>query len=106
MELSLEKGVLLLLLVAAVVAIGARRLRIPYSVGLVAAGMGLALLPLAPKISFTKELIFTALLPPLLFEAALYLRWNQLRRELALILALATAGVVLSGAVPAVGIHY
>lgn len=106
MELSLGKGVLLLLLVAAIVAIMTRRLGVPYSVGLVAAGMGIALLPIAPRISFTKELIFTTLLPPLIFEAAFHLRWSHLRRELALILALATVGVVVSGAVTAAGMHY
>jgi monovalent cation:H+ antiporter, CPA1 family len=106
MELSFGKGALLLLLIAAVVAMLTRRLRLPYSVGLVAAGMGLALLPPAPRISFTKELIFTGLLPPLLFEAAFYLRWSQLRRELPLVLTLASAGVVVSGAVTAMGMHY
>lgn len=106
MQLSFGKGALLLLLVAAVVAMLTRRLKLPYSVGLVAAGMGLALLPVSPRISFTKELIFDALLPPLLFEAAFYLRWIQLRRELPLILTLASAGVVISGAVTAAGMHY
>jgi CPA1 family monovalent cation:H+ antiporter len=70
MELSFGNGALLLLLVAAVVAMATRRLKLPYSVGLVAAGMALALLPMAPKISFTKEIIFDLLLPPLIFEAA------------------------------------
>src|SRR5690242_20239493 len=106
MELNFGKEALLLLLVAAVVAMLTRRLRLPYSVGLVAAGMGLALLPLAPKISFTKDLIFDALLPPLLFEAAFYLSWNQLRRELPVILTLASVGVVLSGVVTAMGMHF
>jgi Kef-type K+ transport system membrane component KefB len=62
MELSFGNGALLLLLVAAVVAMGTRRLRLPYSVGLVVVGMALALLPMAPKISFTKEIIFNLLL--------------------------------------------
>jgi CPA1 family monovalent cation:H+ antiporter len=106
MELGFGNSALLLLLVAAVVAMLTRRLRFPYSVGLVAAGMALALLPLVPKITFTKELIFDTLLPPLLFEAALYLRWNQLRRELPVILTLASAGVILAGAVTAMGMHY
>lgn len=106
MELTFGKATLLLLLVAAVVAMLTRRLRLPYSVGLVAAGIALALFPWAPKISLTKELIFDLLLPPLLFEAAFCLRWNQLRRELPVILTLASAGVALSGAVTAVGMHY
>lgn len=106
MEFTFGKEALLLLLVAAVVAMLTRRLRLPYSVGLVATGMALALLPLAPRISFTKQLIFDALLPPLIFEAAFYLRWNQLRRELPVIFTLASAGVVLSGAVTAMGMYY
>lgn len=105
MELSFGK-VALLLLIAALVAMLTRRLRLPYSVGLVAAGMVWALLPLAPKISLTKELIYGALLPPLIFEAAFYIRWNQLRRDLALVLTLACGGVVVAGAVTAVGMHY
>jgi CPA1 family monovalent cation:H+ antiporter len=106
MELSIVRGLLLLLMAASVVAMMTRRLRLPYSVGLVATGMALALLPFAPKISFTKDLIFSVLLPPLIFEAAFYLRWNELRRELPVILTLASAGVALSGAVTAVGMHY
>jgi CPA1 family monovalent cation:H+ antiporter len=106
MELTFGKGALLLLLVAALVAMLTRRLRLPYSVGLVAAGMALALLPWSPKISLTKVLIFDLLLPPLLFEAAFYIRWNQLRRELPVVLTLASAGVVVSGILTAVGMHY
>ncbi|HUP03477.1 MAG TPA: sodium:proton antiporter [Bryobacteraceae bacterium] len=106
MSLSFGTGILLLLLVAAVVAILAARLRLPYSVGLVAAGMALAVFPMAPRITLTRELIFDALLPPLLFEAAFHLRWKELRRELPVVLTLASAGVVLSGAVTAAGMHY
>ncbi len=106
MELSLGKGALLLLLVAAVVAMLTRRLRLPYSIGLVATGIVLTLLPFGPKINFTKELIFDTLLPPLIFEAAFYLRWSHLRRELPVVLTLASAGVVLAGAVTAMGMHF
>src|ERR1035441_10979141 len=98
MELSLGNGALLLLLVGAVVAMATRRLKLPYSVGLVVAGMALALLPMAPKVSLTKEIIFNLLLPPLIFEAAFYLRWDQLRRGLPVILTFARArGVLRSG---------
>jgi CPA1 family monovalent cation:H+ antiporter len=60
----------------------------------------------APKVSLTKDLIFTALLPPLLFEAAFYIDWNQLRRDFSVIVVLATLGVVLSACVTALGMHY
>ncbi|MBZ5606652.1 MAG: sodium:proton antiporter [Acidobacteriia bacterium] len=106
MELNFERGAVLLLLIAAVVAILTRRLRLPYSVGLVAAGMVVALLPFAPKVSLTKDLIFTGLLPPLIFEAAFYLRWQELRRDMPVIVVLATAGVLLSAAITTVGMHF
>ncbi len=96
----------MLLLIAAVVAMLTRRLRLPYSVGLVVAGIVLAALPFAPQVSLTKDLIFTALLPPLLFEAAFYLHWSELRRNFPVILVLATLGVVLSAGLTATGMHY
>lgn len=104
MGLSIET-VELLLLVAAVVAILARRLRLPYSVGLVIAGATLALLPFVPKVELTKQLIFSVLLPPLIFEAAFYLHWKDLRRDLLVILALASVGVLLSAATTAFGMR-
>jgi len=105
MELNFQNGVLLLL-IAAVVAMLTRRLRLPYSVGLVAAGIFLAVMPFAPKVALTKDLIFTGLLPPILFEAAFYLQWSQLRRDFSVIVVLATLGVVLSACVTSLGMHY
>jgi len=102
--LSVEAFVLLML-VAAIVAMLARHLRVPYSVGLVVAGITLAFLPFAPKVELTKDLIFTVLLPPLIFEAAFYLHWKELRRDLPVILLLASVGVLLSAATTALGMH-
>lgn len=106
MELNFERGAVLLLLIATVVAILTRRMHLPYSVGLVAAGMAIALVPFAPKVSLTRDLIFAGLLPPLIFEAAFYLRWSELRRDLPVVLALATGGVLLSAAVTSAGMHF
>ena len=105
MELTFQSGAVLLL-IAAVVAMVTRRLRLPYSVGLVAAGIALALLPVAPRIDLTKELLFTVLLPPLIFEAGFYLEWKRLRKDLPVILVLATLGVLLSAGVTMMGMHY
>jgi CPA1 family monovalent cation:H+ antiporter len=105
MGLDIQTGALLLL-IAAVVAMLTRRLRLPYSVGLVVAGVCLTFLPFAPEIHLTKDLIFTALLPPLLFEAAFYLNWQQLRRNFWVVTVLATLGVMLSAAVTAVGMRF
>lgn len=105
MALTIER-VEILLLIAAIVAMLARRLHVPYSVGLVFAGIGLALLPFSPNIALTKQLVFTAFLPPLIFEAAFQLRWRELRKDLPVILMLATVGVALSAVATAIGMHY
>jgi Na+:H+ antiporter len=88
-----------LLLVAIIVGMLARRLHVPYSVGLVVAGVGLALLPWHPTIVLSRELVYGGILPPLIFEAAFELRWEALRRNLALVVVLATLGVLLSALV-------
>jgi len=103
MSHDFENGAVLVLLIAVIVAIVTRKLRLPYSVGLVAAGMGIALLPFAPKVELTRSLIFLVLLPPLIFEAAFHLRWPELRRDLFVILSLATLGVLVSAAVTTAG---
>jgi Na+:H+ antiporter len=95
-----------LLLIAALVAMLTRRLHVPYSVGLVATGIVLAMSPLQLDLKLTKELIFTTLLPPLIFEAAFFLHWQELRRDFWVITTLASLGVVLSAAITAVGMHY
>lgn len=105
MEYQFQTGTLLLL-IAAVVAMLTRRLKLPYSVGLVVAGILLAVLPFSPNIQLTEDLIFTALLPPLLFDAAYYIDWNQLRRDFSLVVVLATLGVIFSATITAVGMHF
>lgn len=96
----------LLLFVACLVAMVTRRFRLPYSVGLVLAGLGLSALPVAIDLSLTPALIFTVFLPPLIFEAAIQIPWKPFRRELPLLLLLVTVGVALAAGVVAAGMHY
>jgi len=93
----------LVLLVACVVDMLSRRLRLPYSVGLVLAGIGLAFAGGATNLALTPQMIYTVLLPPLIFEAALQLEWRPFRDNLPVSLTLAFPGVALTGAVIAIG---
>jgi monovalent cation:H+ antiporter, CPA1 family len=95
-----------LLFVSALVAMLTRRLHLPYTVGLVLAGMALYFSHVYIKWHLTKDLIFSVFLPPLVFEAALFIHWQNFKRELPVVTLLATAGVVLAAAVTAVGMHY
>jgi len=94
------------LFVACLVAIVTRRIGLPYAVGLVTAGIALSLAGYRSGLTLTPELIFTFLLPPLVFEAALNLRWRQFRHEAPLVLTLAFVGTLLSAAVVAAGMHW
>jgi len=95
----------MLLLVACLIAMLSRRFGLPYIVGLVIAGFLVALLPNAPQLPLSRELIFNVLLPPLVFEAALQLEWKRFRDELPLTLFLAFAGVAIAAALVAAGMH-
>jgi CPA1 family monovalent cation:H+ antiporter len=92
-----------LLVVASLVAIAARRLRLPYTVGLVLAGIGLSLSGLGAGAPLTHDLIFLVILPPLLFEAALGLPWREFRRDALPVITLSTLGVVVAAIVVAAG---
>ena len=97
---------LALLGLAILVALAARRLRLPYTVGLALAGAALAAFRVNAGLALTHDLIFDVVLPPLLFEAALNLHWSELRRDLVPVVALSTVGVALGAAVVAGGIAY
>ncbi len=96
----------ILLLVACLIAMVTRRFGWPYSVGLAAAGAGIAYLPNAPQLPLSRDLIFNIFLPPLVFEAALKLEWRPFRRELPVTLVLAFLGVAIAAAVVAGGMHW
>ena len=92
--------------VAILVAIIARRLRLPYTVGLVITGIGLAVARLDTGAMLTHDFIFEVVLPPLLFEAALCIRWRELRRDLVVVLTPSTLGVVISAVVVGAGLMH
>ena len=96
----------LLLFIACLVAIVTRRLGLPYTIGLVLAGMALELVGYHSGLTLTPELIFTVLLPPLVFEAALHLGWDRFREGAPVVLTLAFVGTVISAAVVASGMHW
>ncbi|MBA3784341.1 MAG: sodium:proton antiporter [Acidobacteria bacterium] len=106
METLKIEQIALIILIGTIVAIIARRFKVPYTVGLVLAGIFIRVLPLELEINFSKDLLFKVLLPPLIFEAALYIRWRELRNDLLPIITYATVGVLLSAGVTAFLMHY
>ncbi len=104
-----ENTLIGLFVVATAVAILARRLRVPYTVALVLAGLGIGALGVVEPPRLTKELLFAFILPGLLFEAAFHLELDDLRRDWRPITSLAVPGVAvaigLTGAICTLAIH-
>jgi monovalent cation:H+ antiporter, CPA1 family len=95
-----------LLFVSALVAMLTRRLHLPYTVGLVVAGMLLYFFHIYIKWQLSRDLIFSVFLPPLIFEAALSISWRELEKDLPVVGLLATVGVLVAAMVTAAGMHY
>ena len=101
-------GAIELLLVASLSAVVLRRIRFPYTIGLVVVGILLALVPeslrgLEPlrNIQLTPDVVLYVFVPTLIFPAAMRLDARLLRRNLTPILLLACPGVMLSAAIVA-----
>jgi CPA1 family monovalent cation:H+ antiporter len=92
--------VVFLLLVVSMLAMLSQKLRIPYPIFLVIAGLGISLIPGIPRIELNPDLVFVICLPPLLYSAAWYTSWHdfwRLRRPIGLLaigLVLCTAFAV------------
>jgi CPA1 family monovalent cation:H+ antiporter len=97
-HLSSETIFIALLFIASLVAIIAKRLRLPYTIALVITGLlaGLFVSPLVPAFELTPYLIFQIFLPALLFEAAFHLDFGHLWDNIRIITLLAIPGVLLS----------
>jgi len=91
----IEEKIILLLFIASLVGIAARRLRMPYTVGLVIVGLGLAIAGQV-DLEITSDIILGLLIPPLVFEAAYHLNFDDLQRNLKPILILAIPGVLVT----------
>lgn len=86
---AVEIVFLLLLLFVAVFAVIARKLKTPYPIVLVVAGLLLSFLPGTPKVALNPDVIFFVVLPPLLFSAAWLTPWRDFSRNLVTIFFLA-----------------
>lgn len=95
--------VLALLMVAALVGMGARRVRLPYTLALVLAGIGLGLvhLPELSGVHLTPDLLLAIFLPALLFEAAYHVEFDKFRRNAGVVLLMAVPGVLVAVTVTA-----
>src|SRR6266571_542971 len=98
--------ILICLVAVALLAIVARKIRVPYPILLTVGGVILALVPGLPAIQLDPQLVFNLFLPPLLYPAAVYTSWRDFRADLRQILPLAIVLVLLTMTAAAYLLHY
>ena len=93
-------------LIVAVLSAAAQRLNASSAVVMLAAGVLLALTPGVPPITLDPDLIFLALLPPLLYSSGVGMSWRGFRSNLRPILNLAFGCVLFTASAVAAAAHY
>jgi Na+/H+ antiporter len=97
--------ILICLVAVALLAIVARKIRVPYPILLTIGGVVLALIPGLPAIHLEPKLVFNLFLPPLLYPAAIFTSWRDFRANLRSILPMAILLMLLTMAATAYLFH-
>lgn len=87
---------LVLLMVASFVGVVVKKIRLPYSIALVIAGLVIGVFQILPPVEMTPEMVLLLMLPALLFEASWNIKFSELKENLFPITVLATIGVIVS----------
>ncbi|MDB5304317.1 MAG: Na+/H+ antiporter [Phycisphaerales bacterium] len=83
-----------LLVVVAAFAWLAARIRVPYPILLVIAGLGIGFIPGLPRVTLRPDLVFLLFLPPILYYAGLMTSWRDFRNNVGAI-SMLSVGLVL-----------
>jgi monovalent cation/hydrogen antiporter len=103
---AIFQTVLFMVAVLAAVAVAAKRLNVAPSILLVAAGVGMALIPGLPKVTLAPEVVLLVILPPLIYSAGVAMSWREFRFNLRPIALLAFGCVVFTTCAVAAAAHY
>jgi Na+/H+ antiporter len=98
--------IIVLLFVISVLSVVAARIRIPYPILLMLAGLIIGLIPGLPVIALNPEVVFLIFLPPLLYAAAWSTSWHDFKAAKRPITLLATGCVLFTTAGVAVAAYY
>jgi len=100
--MHLVEATLLLLLLTTIAVPWARRIGLPTEIFLVLGSLGLSLVPGLPPLVLNPAVVFTLFLPPILFAAAFFTSWRDLKRYRRAIVLLAVGLVLFTTALVAV----
>lgn len=98
--------VLILLTIVTALAQITDRIRIPYPILLVLAGIGIGLVPGLPAVSLDPEIVFLIFLPPVLYAAAWTTSWPEFKAAIRPISLLAVGCVLFTTTAVAIAAHY
>src|ERR1700757_287667 len=101
-----EGTLLALVILVAVLAAFAQRLKTPYPIVLVLGGLVLSFFPRVPHVSLNPAFVFLVVLPPLLFASSLNTAWREFRENLLSISMLGIGLVAFTVAGVAVVCHF
>ena len=90
---AVETVILLLLVLVAAFAVVAQRLKVPYPIVLVLAGLVISFVPHIPRVPLDPNIVFVVFLPPLLYSSAWLISWREFRRN-AVLIGLLAVGLV------------
>ncbi|HXC97613.1 MAG TPA: Na+/H+ antiporter [Edaphobacter sp.] len=90
---AVETVILLLLVLVAGFAVLARRVKVPYPIVLVLAGLVISFVPRVPRVPLDPNVVFVVFLPPLLFASAWAMSWREFRQN-AVVIGLLAVGLV------------
>ena len=98
--------IFLLLTIIAILAVVAEKIKIPYPILLVLAGLAIGLVPGLPQVELMPDVVFLIFLPPLLYSSAWFTSWHDFKAAKRPISLLATGCVLFTTAGVAIAAHY
>ena len=104
--MELYSIVIFILAIMIILSAMADKIRLPYPVLLISAGIGIGFIPALPNISLNPDVVFLIFLPPLLYDAAFNISPQEFKTNFNTIGTLAIGLVFLTAAAIAVVAHY
>ncbi len=103
---EINLGFFWLMLLATMVAMLGRYIRIPYTIALVFTGFAVGFLGLLPGVHLNPHLLFAIFLPPILFDAGININLILLKKQWLSISVFAVLGTIISTVVVGWAVHY
>lgn len=101
-----ELTLLILVVLVALLAVFAQKLKTPYPIILVLGGLALSFFRAIPHVSLNPTFVFLVILPPLVFASSLNTPWSEFRANMAMLLMLGLGLVAFTVAGVAVFAHF